>query len=412
MAKFPSDRFPPGFFDLPSDAGEVLPLELIERWTHSPQTRDVAHELLAPRTLTGTVVSSDSAGLTRLSRERSLVEILAMVNRPKEIVHAYGTAIGGRTIGVWAADNTQMFYPADVPAERVVGMLRGLLERLPSESEVGIGLCAHRGVFFELSGGLYGPDADRVEVVAEEHTAGSELLITDVLADRLPTGHGFVLEPRADLLEHFGAVFRVTGGPALTDLAATDFRYPAPFSDDFYSQLSAYGRTRRDSVVPHPVYQDRTVVLIEREREELDIPEVAVLNDLALSAAMKRIGNALLRGFPGVEIKTSGLIALYVFDDAATGTGFARAFRDAFAEQGVATRTGLDAGPVLVFELGRGTRDIAGSPVNVASKLAQDCGSFGSIYLSEAVAAKLPGTPPGRAVEFAVSGITLSVREL
>ena len=95
MPRFNPTRFPPGFFDLPADAGRELPLEIIAAWTRSSQTPDVARELLAPCTLRGIVVASDTAGLTGLSQERPLIEILAMVSRPKELVHACGRAIGG-----------------------------------------------------------------------------------------------------------------------------------------------------------------------------------------------------------------------------------------------------------------------------------------------------------------------------
>jgi len=50
MAKFSSDRFPPGFFDLPPGAGETLPLDVIAEWTSSAQTREVARTILAPQT--------------------------------------------------------------------------------------------------------------------------------------------------------------------------------------------------------------------------------------------------------------------------------------------------------------------------------------------------------------------------
>src|SRR4026208_924744 len=110
MAKFYSDRFPPGFFDLPAGAGETLPLDTIAEWTHSTQTQEVARAILSPHTLRGTVVASDSAGLTRLTRDRSLIEILALLSHPKELIHGHGTAIGGRSVGIWSADNTLMFY--------------------------------------------------------------------------------------------------------------------------------------------------------------------------------------------------------------------------------------------------------------------------------------------------------------
>lgn len=38
MPKFTPDRFPPGFFDLPADAGEKLPVAVIEQWTTSTST--------------------------------------------------------------------------------------------------------------------------------------------------------------------------------------------------------------------------------------------------------------------------------------------------------------------------------------------------------------------------------------
>ncbi|OGT95680.1 MAG: hypothetical protein A2083_02115 [Gemmatimonadetes bacterium GWC2_71_9] len=412
MPKFTPDRFPPGFFDLPADAGENLPVAVIEQWTTSTQDRDAALRILEPHTLHGTVVSSDSAGLTELSRARPLVEILALVRRPKELIHAFGRAIGGRAVGVWAADNTQMFYAGDVTAARVVEMLRGVQERMAEERTIGIGLCAHKGAFFELSGGLYGPDADRVETVAEQHTEGGELVITDTLARALPSAHRFALRVREDLAPEFGELFRVTGGPALTGLEATDTRYPVPFSEDFYAELRAYAEGGSRAEMPRPEYVECAVVLVEHERDVPDVPEVAVLNDLALTAATKRIGRALLRGHDGSEIKNSGVIGIYTFPDPREAVRFAQGFRQAFAEQGVTTRIGIDVGPVLIFDLGGGSRDIAGSPINVASKLAQDCGEFGKIYLSDEVARRARMERQSCTVAFEVSGVTLTARHL
>jgi hypothetical protein len=410
VPKFAPGRFPPGFFDLPADAGEGLPLEVIAQWTASPQDRDAAAGILAPHTLRGLVVSSDAAGLTRLSRERPLVEILALINRPKELIHAYGRAIGGRAIGTWAADNTQMFYGESVAPAAALGMLLALQQRLAEEGTIGIGLAAHRGTFYELMDGVYGPDADRVETVAEEHTEGGELVVTAEVAAALPPGHGFTLVRRADLAAAFGEVLRVTGGPRLEPLAATDIRYPTPFPDAFREQLHAAGEERR--AVPEPEYEDCTVVLVERERDVPDEPEVALLNDLALAAAMRRIATALLAELGGSEIKTAGLIGIYTFDDPGTGVAFARRFRDAFASEGVETRIGIDAGEVLVFDLGRGRTDIAGSPVNVASKLAQDVGEFGRIYLSEEATRRARLERRSRTVSFEVSGVKLTCRTI
>lgn len=405
MPKFSRERFPPGFFDLPRDAGDTLPVEIIERWTRAPQTADTARAILAPHTLRGALVSSDSSGLTKLARERPLVEILAIISRPKELVHAWGTAIGGRALGVWAADNTQMFYPTEVPADRLIGAMLSAMDRIAAECEVSIGICAHRGDFFVLGGGVYGGDADRVEVVAEDHTEGGELVVTDTLAAALPAGHAFTFAKRPDLAREFGEILRVTGGPRVTDAKPSNVDYPAAFSAEFQEEMSTYTRSGRPSRMPKPEYHESAVVLIEREREETDVPEVAVLNDLALAAAMKRIGAHLLTDLKGTEIKTSGLLSIFVFRECRAAVEFAKGFRDALREQGIACRIGVDTGKILVFDLGGGGRDIAGSPVNVASKLAQDVGEFGVIHVSEEAAKKAGIT--GVTKQFEVSGITL-----
>ena len=410
MPKFAPDRFPPGFFDLAAGAGEALPLDIIERWRSGKQTREAALALLEQHTLHGVVVSSDAAGLTRLARELPLVRILAMINRPKELIHAWGKAIGGRALGTWAADNTQMFYGEGCEPRRVVAMLRGVQRVLAAGSDVGIGLCAHRGTFYELGDGLYGPHADRVEIVAEEHTAPGELLVTDDLVAALGTGHGFEMARRGDLEADFGAIFSVTGGPELSDVEATDYHYPAPFSEDFHRELQQYGSAAAG--LPSPKYADLAVVLVERERDEPDEPEIALLNDLALSAAMKRIADELLPAHGGTDIKTSGLIGIYTFPECAAAAAFAQDFRRIFAEQGVQTRAGIDVGEVLVFDLGRGRRDIAGSPVNVASKLAQDLGDFGRIYLSDAATQRARLERRSQTVQFDVAGAPMNARQL
>ena len=408
MAKFFTDRFPPGFFDLPRSAGETLPLDVIAAWTGSDQTRDTAHAILGPHLLRGTIVSSDSAGLTRLGRERPLIEILALVAEPKEIIHAHGRAIGGRAIGVWVADNTQMFYPAEIPPERVLAMLRTAMERIASRCELGIGIAAHTGEFFELSGAVYGPDADRVEVIAEDHTAGGELVITDALARAMPASHGFRLETRTDL----DVVHRVLGGPTIDDLDASDIEYPAPYSSDFSMSLAEYSRTRRDSRAPRQAYQDLAVVLVERAPEEPDVPEVAVLNNLALTAAMKRIGRSLLANPDEAEVKSSGLIGIYTFADCREAIDFARRFREALSTQGVRCRIGIDVGPVLVFDLAPGSREIAGSAVNVASKLAQDTGAYGMIQVSDVVLKRASAKKERPTRTIHVSGIDLKAYDL
>lgn len=412
MTRFSPTRFPPGFFDLPADAGRELPLGVIAAWIRSDQTAATARELLGPFTIRGIVVSSDASGLTRLTQERSLIEILAMVSSPKELIHGYGKAIGGIPLGVWAADNTLMFYPDGVAADHVLRMLLTLGDQIRAESEVGIGFCAHCGVFYELGNGLYGPDADRVEALAEDFTTSGELVLTGELARALGDRSPFSLAPREDLREAFGEVYRVLDGPRLVGIEPSDVHYPLPFTNEFFGGLAEFHRTRRTSVVPRPAFRDVAVVVIEPEQEDNAIPEVAALNDLAIAAALKRLGRDLTHGLPATEVKTSGgatAVSIYLFDVPRQALEFARRLREQLRERDVALRIGVDVGRVLLFELGPGSRDVAGAPVNVASKLAQYHGKPGAIHLTTEAAkqAGLTDAPTERDVQ--AGGVTRDV---
>ena len=71
-------------------------------------------------------------------------------------------------------------------------------------------------------------------------------------------------------------------------------------------------------------------------------------------------------------IAARGPLAIYAFDDPAAALAFAQAFRAELARNGIICRIGVESGPVLVFDLPLGGSDIAGNPVNIASKMAQD----------------------------------------
>jgi class 3 adenylate cyclase len=75
----------------------------------------------------------------------------------------------------------------------------------------------------------------------------------------------------------------------------------------------------------------------------------------------------------------------------------------------VPLRIGVDTGRVLLFELGPGSRDVAGTPVNVASKLAQYTGQSGAIHLTIEAArqAGLTDAPTERGVQ--AGGVTRDV---
>jgi len=350
-------------------------------------------KLLDSHKVLGYSVSSDSVGLTKLCQQKGLLEILAIINQPKKIVHGYGKAIGGESVGIWAADNTQMFYPDDLSASTLVSTLLTVQDAIAQSCQIKIGLGAHYGSFYSISGGLYGVEADVIEDIAENHTCGGEILISQAICDRLPNDHNFTIEKRNDLVTEIGNIYRVLNGDRLTGLQPNDQRYPIPYSEAFYDDLLEYETRLTNHTIDQrythdfldKYIQNKVVVLIESKSETVETHEVSMFNQLSFSALMKDIGLRLLNKTSALEIKVVSSLGIYAFDDAHDAVKFAQTFRQELAKQDIICRIGIDRGEVLIFNLPLGTKDIAGNPVNVASKMAQDKGEFGKLYLSAAM---------------------------
>jgi class 3 adenylate cyclase len=383
------DQYSPTLFDVAQDITGALPVKLVERWLSTEQEPRDAQDLLEPFKVRGYSVSSDSSGLTRLSGQKSLIDILAILNQPKEIEYGYGTAIGGQGVGIWAADNTQMFYPPAVSAETLVSAMLTVQDEIEKRCQIKIGIGAHYGEFYSISGGLYGFEADAIEEIAENDTTGGEIVITQALFDLLPEAHAFTAVKRDDDSTAVGSLYSIVGGPRLSGVLPTKERYPIPYSEQFYAELTAYEAAFHDAELGARIMerytQSKVVVLIERESKPDESYEVDLLGNMALSAFMKDVAMRHLSEHDSAEIKVVGPLGIYVFDTAAAALRFARAFSADLTRQDVSCRIGIDAGPLVIFDLPTGGRDIAGQPVNIASKIAQDRGKPGHMYLSHAM---------------------------
>ena len=391
-----------------------LPIRLLERWLESDQTHADALRLLEAYRMVGYSLVSDASGLTRLTAERGLMEILAMIDQPKALVYRIGRAIGGRSVGIWAADNTQMFYPESVAAETLLSALLTVQDEVARTCAVKLGIGAHFGEFFGASGGLYGDAAEAIESYAEIHVEGGEVVVSQAIVDRLAPGHAFALEPVHADAPGLGRVHRLVDGPRLAAWTDSGERYPIPYSDEFHADLMRFEGRLDDQALASEMTakytQHKVVVLIERHGHDAETRAIALFNDLSLSAMMKDAGLRHLDDDHGDEVKVTGPLGIYTFDDAHHAFAFARTFRRELAAEGITCRIGLDLGPVLVFDLAGGGRDIAGMPVNIASKMAQDCGEWGKIYLSDRVHA-LVDAPEFRERYFSVSGVDLRAFE-
>jgi class 3 adenylate cyclase len=407
--KFSRNDYPPGFFDLSQDISAGLPAEIIAEWTSDVQSETAARRILERTRVSGTVVASDSAGLTRLSLRTGLIEMLALINKPKELVYSWGTHIGGESVGIWSADNTEMFYGDAIGPDLIASMLISLQKHIERECEVQIGLAAHHGEFYALSGGMYGAEADWIEDVAENNTSGGEVVFTGQFVQMLTAAHAFALKERPELSAGLGRVFRLLDGPGLAATPAMKASYPIPFSKSFYDELVAFEQSGDQALLEnmYAKYTRRTgIVLVERERDDAPGNEVRLLNDLALSVVVRNMVRDLLAEHRGEEIKTAGNLGIYVFDECKRAVAFAQDCREKLAQAGLRSKIGIDSGEVLIFDTPDGPRDIAGMPVNRASKIAQDCGEFGNIYLSNSAAAEA-GSEGFQPIEVEVSGVRL-----
>src|SRR5947207_1008118 len=135
----------PALADLTQDIAGPVPIQLLHDWANGEQDIGAAQALLASFRTEGTVVSSDTSGLSRLTQAMDLLDVLSLISQPKEILHALGREIGGRAIGTWIADNTEMFYPAGLQPDTVVNAMAEVQFRIQERLRVRIGMCIHSG---------------------------------------------------------------------------------------------------------------------------------------------------------------------------------------------------------------------------------------------------------------------------
>ena len=402
-------RIIPALADLTQDIAGPVPLELLYAWAAGDQHAARAESLLEPFRVDGIVVSSDTTGLSRLTKERDLLEVLALISEPKQILHAFAVEIGGRPIGTWVADNTQACYPRTVEAPAILSAMFEAGRRVTCELTIGVGMCVHEGTFYDLGGGLYGLDAHIVEKLAEHHAGPGEILATGAVKGRCPAE--FVFDPRDDLSPFEGvSVFSLRRAPSAGQLDPQNRRYPHPYPADFYESLLAFKRSDDPGRLRQQIYdrylQRSVVVFLARAREPgASWNGPGLLDDLVANVLL----DSLVAGLDSARDHVAGLgggIGILAFDEAGEAYDVAQALRKRFNANGLRVKIGIASGPVLLFTNRRGPSGITGTPVNVASKISEDAGVAGQIHVAADVAAQLPDIGGGP-FEITVGGVVL-----
>ena len=413
--KLNTNLYSPALFDIQQDIIGSLPLDLIKNWLQTEQNQEAADKLLEPYKVKGYSVSSDSAGLSKLSKTKTLLEVLAIINQPKEIVYTVGKHIGGQGIGIWAADNTQMFYPSEVKAETLVSALLTVQQEISKTCQIKIGLGAHYGEFYLINGGLYGASADAIEEIAENDTEGGEVLITESIYNLLPPDHTFKIVKKGEETDEIvGRSYTVLEGPVLAKAPVLDKYYPMPYSEDFYADLITFendlSNPELGKTLESKYLKNKAVVLLERENQEIEEHKLSMFSNMSFSALVKDVGLQTLTKHTGDEIKVIGNLGIYVFDTPTMAVSFSRAVQKELAQRDVLTRIGIDMGSVFIFDLPLGGKDIAGMPVNLASKMAQDKGRFGYIYLNGHLKQAVD-VQSMTEISYTVSGVEMTIYE-
>jgi class 3 adenylate cyclase len=402
-------RIIPALADLTQDIAGPVPLPLLYAWAEGEQDAARAETLLEPFRIDGIVVSSDTTGLSRLTKERDLLDVLALISEPKQILHAFAVGIGGRPIGRWVADNTQVYYPPGIGAPAIVAAMFEAGRRVTCELTIGVGMCAHQGTFYELGGGLYGLDAHIVEKLAEHHAGPGEILVTAQVRERCVADFSF--EPRADLSAFAeSAVFSLRRAPSARHLDPQDRRYPHPYPADFYENLLAYKRSADRDGIRQAIYdrylQRSVIVFLSRAREPgASWNGPGLLDDLLANVLL----DSLVMGLEGVRTHVAGLgsgIGILTFADVSEALDTAQSLRKRFNANGLRVKIGIANGPVLLFPNPHGPSGIAGTPVNVASKISEDAGVAGQIHIAADVVSQLAAVE-GVPFEIPVGGVVL-----
>lgn len=367
----------PAFFDIASVRETLLPQEILEEWIASSGNSEDAERLLAPYIVYGTVLISDAGGLSKLSSEYDLIDLLSIIHAPKKTIHALGSAIGGVSVGRWVADNTTMFFPEDTSKDALRNLLQSLQCHLSSH-KVRTGVGMHTDYFYKIGDTLFGPALERFDEIAENEVNAGEVWVSQEASTHLELEKHFGLTPSTSPEFHVLPSFEA---PAM-DVLENQTSYPHAFSEDFYSMLDIYTATGDSSVkivMTQLCSVTKSVVFLKYHAQP----------GTTLSSFMDRVLISLLWKKKVAEvaeictmqcIKADGSIAILLADDGGHVKNQASTLIDFLKTNGFEVSMGVDTGEIFLFNLGGGM-DVAGEAVNVASKLSEDLGEKGTGYM-------------------------------
>lgn len=366
--------------DLKQDIAGPIPVDIISKWQKSAKNERAHQEILRPYEKRGYLVSSDSSGLSRLASERDLIEVMNIVSQPKEIIYSHGIKVGGRGVGVWFADNTEMFYDENIPAEVVLEQMAAAQKRIHQQL-LQVGMAIHKGVFWEIHGGMFGEEASLLEQAAENYTEPKEIIISESVRNVLPKKVGYNLALREDL--NFSQKFYSVNYDDLGHGATyhLDFCYPIPFSMEFYKAMKHYGISEEAHQIINKHFQEKIVILVKIKHKKFKLLLDELTDWIVVNASL----NELVNKHGVMQIKSNGDLGLFISTEVGAALDFAEEVIKVFSKDEDKVNVGIAAGEIMIFNLDNGSHDLAGGPVNIASKISEDIEAKNSLYVHETV---------------------------
>jgi class 3 adenylate cyclase len=378
--------------DLRQDIAGPIPVSIISQWQQSGKTRHDQKVILEPCEREGFIVSTDSAGLSRLTAERNLLDVLDLVSQPKEVIYAMGKQIGGRGVGTWTADNSQMFYPADKVSTHQLLDRMAAAQKVIHRGVVQVGMGIHKGLFWEIGQGMFGEEVDLVEAVAENYTEGKEIVVSETVRGELdPKFHG-LLSPREDLknfekkfysvdYDDLGGDFHLFKFPDPAALDKNHF-YPFAFSNDFFVALKQMQSSARAMEKLMGYFFEKTVLLVKVYHKK----ERLLLDQLTDWVVVNAILNEIAVKYDVELIKSNGDLGIFVAERDSEAIALGEEILQFMKKTDDQVSVGIAQGDILIFNLDGGGKDLAGGAVNIASKISEDIPDRNTLYIDSSVA--------------------------
>jgi len=377
--------------DLKQEIAGPVPVDLISKWQQAKHDKLGQQELLKPYERHGYIVSTDSQGLSRLTAERSLLEVMKIVSEPKEIIFEMGRRAGGRGVGIWAADNSEMFYDAEKIAAPKLLDLMAAAQKVIHAGPLQIGMGIHKASYWEIGLSMFGVEAELVEAITEDFTAGKEIVISDTVKEQIDADWHKLLTLREDLAEFkrpfytfnyddLGAGHEGFKLPAPGELSKENF-YPFPFSTEFFLLIKKLGIDPKAEATLQNFFVEKTVILVKVYHKESPL----LLNQLTDWVVINALINEIVERYDVQLIKSNGDLGIFVADKESEAVEFAEEILTTMREGNDTVSIGLSRGDVLIFDLDIGGKDIAGGAVNFASKVSEDIEERNTLYIEESV---------------------------